>query len=63
MTETLFISFPPTLTQAQLENMMEVLGNSLPDEVNAIAVPDSIDFMDESEVEEFAQNIVEALDD
>jgi hypothetical protein len=63
MKDTLFISFPPTLTQEQLENMMEAVGNFLPDEVNAIAVPDSIDFMDESEVEEFAQNIVEALDD
>jgi hypothetical protein len=59
---TLFLQFRATFwTQEQLDDLMEMLAEETPDDVEVVALPDDIEFLDGEQVEQIAEHLCNAL--
>lgn len=58
MTRTLFIQFSlGKWTDEELEDVMEIMGDELPDDVKVVGVPKDLDFLTEEQVEHFIEQL------
>jgi len=59
---TLFISFDRSEWDGEdIQHTLEVLDSATPNAVSIVAVPDDIEYLDENEVRELANELLEAL--
>lgn len=62
-TRTLFLQFDPSVwTAEELDNLLEALDGTTPDNVEIAAVSDDIEYLDEEAVEEMTDRLLENLE-
>lgn len=62
MSKTLFLQFDENWTGEQLDTLVESIYDAT-DDVEVVAVPDSIEYMDEDQIESFIDLLGDKLND
>ena len=63
MSKTLFLQFDKPWTGEELDNVVTAIDDSTGDDVEIVAVPDSIEYMDEDQIESFIDLLGDKLND